>query len=66
MKEMPEAGQVYVSRELDEHGAKWRRVIQVFHGRVFYSIGTDVNRDCSVETFKRFMAKAELQGVVVA
>lgn len=56
----PKPGDVYVSRELDEDGQTWRRVIQVFQGHVFYSVGADLNRQCKMETFQRWARKAKL------
>lgn len=54
---MPELspGQVYAG----PHNC--RRVIAIFQGRVFYSVGTDKNRDCLVRTMQRWIAgNAEL------
>ena len=37
-----------------------RRVLRIFQGRVFYSVGSDKNRHCKLETFKRWARKAEI------
>lgn len=43
------SGEVY-----DDRRGRFRRVIAVLSGRVFYSTGGDRNRTCSLQTFARW------------
>jgi len=38
----------------------YRRVVAVYKGRIVYSVGSDRNRDCKTETFRRYVRNASL------
>ncbi len=57
---IPIEGKTYIAAEYDENGTRWRRVIRVFQGYVFYSIGGNSNRQCLLATFQRWMRKATI------
>lgn len=56
---LPAPGEVWVSNELDFEGLRWRRIIDVRGGYVFYSVGGDTNRACLLRTFQVWQRKAK-------
>lgn len=48
-----EANQVY--KPLNNERQLFRRVVAVFNGHVIYSVGSDENRTCKVESFKKWI-----------